>query len=60
MVTICLPKADWGKVWRVMIEVAPVRLIAADPICEVLPAHLEVLTARGFRYEHASNLQRSR
>lgn len=34
-----------------MIEVAPVRLIGADPVYEVLPAHLEVLTARGFNYE---------
>ncbi len=34
-----------------MIEIGPVRLIADDPIYEVLPAHLELLTARGFRYE---------
>ena len=34
-----------------MIEVAPVRLIAADPIYEVLPSHLEVLNTRGFEYE---------
>ena len=34
-----------------MIEVAPVRLIGDDPVYEVLPAHLEVLTARGFTYE---------
>jgi hypothetical protein len=51
MLTIRLPKAEWGKAWRAMIEVAPVRLIADDPLYEVLPAHLDVLTARGFSYE---------
>jgi len=34
-----------------MIEVGPVRLVADDPIYEVLPAHLEVLNACGFTYE---------
>jgi len=34
-----------------MIEVAPVRLVADDPIYEVSPVHLELLTARGFTYE---------
>jgi hypothetical protein len=51
MLTIRLPKAEWGKAWRAMIEVAPLRLIGDDPVYEVLPAHLEVLTARGFTYE---------
>ena len=51
MITIRLPKAQWGKAWRAMIEVGPVRMIAHDPIYEVLPAHLELLTARGFKYE---------
>jgi len=51
MLTIRLPKTDWAKAWRAMIEVAPVRLIRADPVYEVLPAHLEVLTAGGFTYE---------
>jgi hypothetical protein len=51
MVTIRLPKADWAKAWRAMIEVAPVRLVADDPLYEVLPAHLELLTAGGFTYE---------
>ncbi|HWG47685.1 MAG TPA: hypothetical protein VN688_33280 [Gemmataceae bacterium] len=50
MLTIRLSKAEWAKAWRAMIEVAPVRLIADDPIYEVLPVHLEVLTARGFTY----------
>jgi hypothetical protein len=51
MITIRLPKAEWGKSWRAMIEIGPVRLIADDPIYQVLPAHLELLTARGFSYE---------
>ena len=49
--TIRLPKTDWAKAWRAIIEVAPVRLVADDPLYEVLPAHLEVLTSRGFTYE---------
>ena len=48
---IRLAKRDWAQAWRAMIEVAPVRLIASDPIYEVLPAHLEALAARGFSYE---------
>lgn len=51
MLTIRLPKAEWAKAWRAMIEVAPVRLIGNDPIYEVLPTHLEMLTACGFSYE---------
>ena len=51
MLTIRLQKSDWGKAWRAMIEIGPVRLIADDPLYEVLPAHLELLTARGFSYE---------
>ena len=51
MITIRLPKQEWGKAWRAMIEVAPVRLIADDPLYEVLPAHLELLDARGLNYE---------
>jgi hypothetical protein len=51
VLTIRLQKADWAKAWRAMIEVAPVRLIAGDPVYEVLPAHLELLAARGFTYE---------
>jgi hypothetical protein len=37
-----------------MIEVAPVRLVADDPVYEVLPAHLDLLNARGFAYEIVS------
>ena len=51
MIAIRLPKQQWGKAWRAMIEVAPVRLVAGDPIYEVLPVHLDVLSARGFSYE---------
>ena len=51
MLTIRLSKTDWGKAWRAMIELAPVRLVAEDPVYEVQPAHLELLAARGFTYE---------
>jgi hypothetical protein len=51
MLTIRLPKSEWGKAWRAMIEVAPVRLVADDPLYEVLPAHVDLLTARGFSFE---------
>jgi hypothetical protein len=51
MLTIRLAKREWAKAWRAMIEVGPVRLIASDAVYEVMPAHLELLTARGFAYE---------
>ncbi len=51
MITIRLSKKDWGNAWRALIEIAPVRLIADDPIYEVLPAHLEMLAAKGFAFE---------
>lgn len=51
MLTIRIPKGDWAKAWRAMIELGPVRLVADDPVYEVLPAHLEMLTARGFDFE---------
>jgi hypothetical protein len=51
MLAVRLSKKDWGKAWRAMIEIGPVRLIADDPLYEVLPAHVELLTARGIRYE---------
>jgi len=54
MIAIRLPKGEWGKAWRTMIEIAPVRLVADDPIYEVLPAHLEALNSRGFTYEVVS------
>lgn len=51
MITIRLPKNEWAKAWRAMIEIAPVRLVADDPVYEVQPAHLDLLASRGFAYE---------
>jgi hypothetical protein len=51
MIAIRLQKSQWGKAWRAMVELAPVRLLSGDPIYEVLPVHLELLNARSFRYE---------
>lgn len=51
MIAIRIPKQSWGKAWRMMIDVAPVRLVSDDPIYEVLPAHLELLDSRGISYE---------
>lgn len=51
MITIRLPKQNWGKTWRAMIDVGPVRMLTNDLIFEVLPAHIELLNARGFPYE---------
>ena len=51
MLTIRLKKNEWAAAWRAMIEVAPVRLVRDDPVYEVEPAHLELLTNRGFTYE---------
>jgi hypothetical protein len=51
MIMIRLPRRNWGKVWRAMIEIAPVRLVASDPIYEVAPEHLELLDSLGLTYE---------
>lgn len=51
MIAIRLPKQQWGKAWRAMIEIGPVRLVSGDPVYEVLPAHLALLEQRGFSYE---------
>ncbi len=51
MLAIRIPKKDWGKAWRAMIEAGPIRLVTDDPIYEVLPIHLEILRERGFSYE---------
>jgi hypothetical protein len=51
---IRLRKADWAKAWRAMIEVGPVTLLRDDPIYQVSPAHLELLSARGFAYDIVS------
>ena len=51
MIAIRLPKAEWGKAWRALIEVGPIRLVENDPVYEVLPAHLEVLKAQRIPFE---------
>jgi hypothetical protein len=51
MTVIRIPKKQWGKAWRAMIEIAPIRLIAADPLYEVLPAHLDLLKEMGVPFE---------
>jgi hypothetical protein len=51
MLAVRIPKHHWGKAWRAMIEIAPVRLVSADPIYEVLPEHVEMLAAQGVAYE---------
>ena len=51
MIAIRLSRAVWGKAWRAMIEIAPVRLVSKEPIYEVTPAHLELLNSRGISYE---------
>ena len=51
MIAIRIPRAQRARAWRAMIEVAPIRLVSKDPVYEVCPAHLEVLTARRIAYE---------
>jgi hypothetical protein len=51
MPAIRIPKQQWGKAWLAMIEIAPVRLVAADPVYEVLPEHIDLLAAQGVAYE---------
>ena len=51
MIAIRIPKAQRARAWRAMIEVAPVRLVAKDPVYEVCPAHLELLTGEGIAFE---------
>jgi hypothetical protein len=51
MLKVRFSKAVRAKAWRAMIEIGPIRLIADDPIYEVSPAHVEMLTARGFAFE---------
>ena len=62
--SIRIPKNQWGKAWRAMIEIAPVRLVSDEPVYEVLPAHLELLNSRGFSYEivppHAPRKEKQR
>jgi hypothetical protein len=51
MIAIRIPKAQRAKAWRAMIDVAPIRLVSKEPVYEVLPAHLELLSARGIPFE---------
>ena len=51
MLTIRLSKTEWAKPWRAMIKITPVRLVRHDPAYEVLPVHLEAMTATGFADE---------
>ena len=48
MIAIRIPKRQWGKAWRAMIEIAPVRVVSGEMICEVQPAHLELLNSPAF------------
>src|SRR5438552_3913523 len=45
MLAIRIPKIHRAKAWRAMIELAPIRLVSKEPIYEVFPAHLDLLTA---------------
>jgi hypothetical protein len=58
MIAIRIPKKQRGKAWRAMIEIGPITLIARDPIYEVMPAHLEILNARGIAYEVVESIPR--
>ena|SRR5437867_10110533 len=51
VVAVRLPKSQRGKAWRAMIEIGPIRLVAKDPIYEVMPAHLKLLKTLGIPYE---------
>jgi hypothetical protein len=51
MIAVRIPKSQRAKAWRAMIEVGPIRLLSKEPVYEVFPAHLELLTALGVPYE---------
>jgi len=55
MIAIRIPKQQWRKAWRAMIAVAPVRLVSAEPVYEVLPAHLELLNSQGGFLRHRAH-----
>ena len=55
MIAIRLPKRERGKAWRAMIAIGPIRLVAPDPIYEVLPAHLDLMRSLGFSFEIVKN-----
>jgi hypothetical protein len=53
---IRIPRKQWGKAWRAMLDVGPFRLIgkdpvAHDPIFEVAETHVELLKERGFSHQ---------
>lgn len=60
MIAIRVPRKHWGRAWRAMISVGPVRLVAEDPVYEVLPAHLELLDARGISYDIVTKPRREK
>ena len=51
MLAIRIARAQRAKAWRAMIEVAPYGWSRRDPIYEVYPAHLDLLTQRGISFE---------
>lgn len=59
MTVIRIPKKQWGKAMLAMSAIAPIRVIAKDPLVEVMPAHLELLAAQGIAYEVVSPNERS-
>ena len=59
MIVIRVSRSHWGKALLAMTEVGPVHVIAKDPLIEVLPAHLEVLKARGLSYEIVTPVRRT-
>ena len=56
MIAIKIPKERWGEAWSALIEVAPIRLVTKDPICEVIPVHLEVLQATRIPFDVVQNV----
>ena len=51
MIAIRIAKTQRAEAWRAMIEVAPIRLVSKEPVYEVFPTHLDLLTTRGISYE---------
>jgi hypothetical protein len=59
MILIRLSKNQHAKAWRALIEIGPIhRLLADDPIYEVMPAHVEMLMYRGYNFEVNVQLKR--
>ena len=51
MPLIRIPKAQWGEIWRILIQVGPVTCVDKDLTYVVSPAHIEVLTEKGLPFE---------